>query len=171
MREVRLQKLHIPRTLQRLLPVVPLALGLVAVAVADQGGAPESTVATTSPSPLQSPQATPGTKTTTSVNVNGQQVPIGKDGSASVDLPGGGRLDVSGDDTTVSTSDGSANSNSGGNRNVNVNVNSNNADNSGNSWSSTQVDGNSQNTHGSSSSFSSTSVFSTSSTTNESSSD
>jgi|GEM_PF-4399416 len=170
MREVRLLQLHIPRPVRQLLPVLPLALGIVAVAVADQGSSPNTQPVTSSssPTPASSPQETSQGHTATDVTVNGQRVPVNADGSAAVNLPGGGKLNVSDGNTTLSTAGGSA-SGSGGSRNVNVNVNSNSTNDSGSGWSSTQITGDSNNANGSSTSFSSTNVFSTSSNNYESS--
>lgn len=161
MREVRLLQLHISRSVRRLLPVIPLALGFAAVAVADHG----SLVAQqgTADVPVSSPQASPAASPTTFVTVDGRPVPVGEDGNAHVTLPdNAGQVDVSGGGAKVSTNGGSGSGGSG-NHSTNVTVNSNSPDESGTNSNSTEVVGASSNANGSSMSFTSTNVFSTSS--------
>lgn len=149
---------------KRLLPVIPLALGFVAVAAAAHGtSAPQASVvahgsstttSTVTPSPSHGPDVT----------VNGKKVATDRNGVANLSLPGGGqaKVEISGDSANISTHSSKAGSPANAsNGNLNVSVNS--ETNSGSGSSHTTIVGSSTNTttNGSSRSFSSTHVFST----------
>jgi hypothetical protein len=127
-----MNRLHLVRIL---LPVTTLAVGAVAITVADQSAVPPSKNTTT-----VTRQASPEPSATPQVTVNGQRVPVAQDGTASVSLPSGeAKVHSSGNRTTVTTSNSATGTTTttSGNDNLNVSVNS--ASNGGNAFGTTQV--------------------------------
>jgi hypothetical protein len=146
------------RLVQRALLAAPLALGVAAVTLAEQGAPSQPAALTASPAPSGS--SAPAS--TSRVTVNGKEVPMNADGLAHVSLPSSNtQVETSGGNTMVTTTtvkDGSPATNRN-ESNVNVNVNSSS---NANTMGSTQESGFTAN--GNSTSFTSTNVFSAGST-------
>lgn len=154
------------RTLKfkRLLPVVPLVLGFVAVAAAAHSTPTPQADSVHGASTANTSSATSSPSSQPDVTVNGQKVVTGPHGTANLSLPGGGnaQVEVSGGNTTITTnsaSTGSSANANGGTMNVTIDSESN----SGSGSSHTTVLGSSTNTtnNGSFHSFTSSHVFST----------
>jgi len=150
--------------IKRLLPVIPLALGFVAVAAAAHSTPTPQASTVHDGSSTTNPTVTPSPSSGPDVTVNGQKVDTNHKGTSIQPLPGGGqaKVEVSGDSTNISTNSSNAGSTANSsNGNLNVSVNS--ESNGGSGSSHTTVYGSTTNTtnNGSSHSFSSTNVFST----------
>jgi hypothetical protein len=132
---------------------VVVAVGMAAVVLAQSSRPANMRTSDVQVSTDSSPSvavSTPAATPTPHVTVNGQSIPVGASGHASVTLPGGTtHVEVSDGTTTVTTTNPapeSANSAAGNNGGVNL-----------------HMDSTATSTSGSSSSFSSSSTFSTSS--------
>lgn len=149
------------RTSKWILPAGIVALGFtVAAASQPSQDASKAAVAGENPSSsqTQAPES-PAPSAEPKVTINGQAVPTDKEGSTSVDIPGGkARVEVSEGSTQVATSSsGSGDTSNSQSSKVNVSITS--QSDGGTSWSSTQVYGSSS--KGSGTSFKSTSTVRT----------
>lgn len=146
--------------IRRIALAAPLALAVVAIMAAEQGLPNRQSVAPAASPALAETEASPAPAS--QVTVNGEPVPVGEDGTATVQNPSGDtKVTVSGNTTTVATetSKKSSSQSTGNNDSVQVNVSSDNS--GGSNWGSTQVFGFSTSNNGNSTSFSTTNVFST----------
>jgi len=150
--------------LKRILPAVPLALGLAGITAATHVTSAPQAAKTSSDaavsSDLDSPSPTPAATVAPDLTVNGHHVSLDSSGNADMTLPGNTHVQVSDGQATVSTdSDDSSSDNSSSGGNFNVHVDSDSS--GGNSHSTLNVTGSSTTTNGSTHSSSSTHVFST----------
>ncbi len=149
------------------LPAGIVALGIASV-VAGQPGTGGSKAAVTGVSTANSQnQATesPAPTVAPKISVNGAQIPTDKDGSTTMDIPGGkAQVNVSGGRTQVTTSNTTTNGDTSNKSSGNVNVDVNSQSHGGNSWGTTQVYGYNVSSDDSGVSSSSTSIFSTDTT-------
>jgi hypothetical protein len=138
----------------RVLFAIPLTLAIAGLVWAGQSA---TTVRDTADVSTASPATAPAITSTPAahVTVNGESIPVGKDGTAHVNRLGA-QVEVSGGKTTVTstTGSGAATNTQSGDVTVSIDSNSHN----GTSWISSQTSG--DNANGSSTSFSSTTVFS-----------
>jgi hypothetical protein len=158
MKKLNLQ--DIKKTSRWILPAGMVVLGAIAIVATDSGTsrskadtAPQSgqLQAVESPVPTSKPEIT----------INGKEMPTDKEGQAEVDVPGGtAQVNVSGDRTTITTSDSSAGGDTSNNNSETVDVNISSQTHGGTSWGSTQVYGFNSSSNNSGTSFSSTSIFS-----------
>jgi hypothetical protein len=150
--------------LKRILPAVPLALGLVGITAATHMTSAPQAAKTSSDaavsSDLDSPGPTPAATVAPDLTVNGHHVPLDSSGNADMTLPGNTHVQVSNGQANVSAhSNNSSNNDGSSGGNVNVHVDSDSS--GGNSHSTLNVTGSSTTSNGSTHSSSSTHVFST----------
>lgn len=146
------------------LPVGVVAVGLIS-AVAWQASSNDSKAAMTekaSSDPQAQTTESPAPTTEPKIMVNGTQIPVDKEGSTEVAIPGGkARVDVSDGKTRVTTSDEARQGDTSNVQSGNVSVKIDSQSNGGASWGTTRVYGSSSSSHGSGTSFNSTSIIST----------